>query len=60
MEFPTRCLPAAAGPTTARIEVDDPSPGVGDTVTVTYRLDRTPPGPGPQGAFPAPTGRVLL
>ncbi|KJY37407.1 hypothetical protein VR44_05725 [Streptomyces katrae] len=60
VEFPTRCLPAAAGPTTARIEVDDPSPGVGDTVTVTYRLDRTPPGPGPQGAFPAPTGRVLL
>ncbi|MCF3180581.1 beta-xylosidase [Streptomyces polychromogenes] len=66
MEFPTRCLPAAEGPTTARIEVDDPSPETGDTVTVTYRLDRTPPGlgpgpgAGPQGAFPAPAGRVLL
>ncbi|RPF40515.1 hypothetical protein EDD96_4279 [Streptomyces sp. Ag109_G2-6] len=60
VEFPTRCLPAAEGPTAARIEVDDPAPGVGDTVTVTYRLDRTPAVPPPRAGAPVPTGRILL
>ncbi|MEW1636703.1 beta-xylosidase [Streptomyces sp. NPDC093801] len=60
VEFPTHCLPAAEGPTAALIEVDDPAPRVGDTVTVTYRLDRTPLAPPQEGALPAATGRVLL
>ncbi|MFF2192358.1 beta-xylosidase [Streptomyces sp. NPDC058157] len=60
VEFPTHCLPAAGGTTAARIEVDDPAPEVGDTVTVTYRLDRTPLPPPAEGALPAPTGRILL
>ncbi|MFF4367331.1 beta-xylosidase [Streptomyces sp. NPDC001594] len=60
VEFPTHCLPDAEGPTAARIEVDDPAPRAGDTVTVTYRLDRTPLPPPAEGALPAPTGRILL
>ncbi|MBT2404337.1 MULTISPECIES: WxL domain-containing protein [unclassified Streptomyces] len=71
VEFPTHCLPPqeaglppADGPTTARITVDNPAPRVGDTVTVTYRVARTP-AVNPVGAgLPAdvltPTGRILL
>ncbi|MFK0233426.1 beta-xylosidase [Streptomyces vinaceus] len=71
VEFPTRCLPpqeaglpAAEGPTTARITVDDPAPKVGDTVTVTYQVTRTPAVNPIAGELPAdvltPAGRVLL
>ncbi|MCJ1677407.1 WxL domain-containing protein [Streptomyces sp. APSN-46.1] len=71
VDFPTHCLPPqeaglppADGPTTARITVDNPAPRVGDTVTVTYQVVRTP-AVNPVGAeLPAdvltPTGRVLL
>ncbi|MFI8501299.1 beta-xylosidase [Streptomyces sp. NPDC085524] len=71
VEFPTHCLPPqeaglppADGPTTARITVDNPAPQVGDTVTVTYQVARTP-AVNPVGAeLPAdaltPAGRVLL
>ncbi|MFJ8014018.1 beta-xylosidase [Streptomyces sp. NPDC096339] len=71
VEFPTHCLPPqeaglppADGPTEARITVDNPTPQVGDTVTVTYQVARTP-AVNPVGAeLPAdaltPTGRVLL
>ncbi|MGT2528336.1 beta-xylosidase [Streptomyces nojiriensis] len=71
VEFPTHCLPPqeaglppADGPTTARITVDNPAPQVGDTVTVTYQVARTP-AVNPAGTeLPAdaltPTGRVLL
>ncbi|MFB7785544.1 beta-xylosidase [Streptomyces vinaceus] len=71
VEFPTRCLPPqeaglpdAEGPTTARITVDDPAPKVGDTVTVTYQVTRTPAVNPLAGELPAdvltPAGRVLL
>ncbi|MGW6983516.1 beta-xylosidase [Streptomyces sp. NPDC054932] len=76
VDFPTHCLapqeaglPPADGPTTARITVDNPAPQVGDTVTVTYQVLRTPavapPDPGAAGGgLPAdvltPTGRILL
>ncbi|MFE2551065.1 beta-xylosidase [Streptomyces sp. NPDC059355] len=71
VEFPTHCaappqagLPPADGPTTARITVDDPAPKVGDTVTVTYQVARTP-AVNPMGAgLPAdvltPAGRIVL
>ncbi|MFJ7590366.1 beta-xylosidase [Streptomyces sp. NPDC097617] len=71
VDFPTHCpapqeagLPPADGPTTARITVDHPAPQVGDTVTVTYQVLRTP-ALNPVGAeLPAdaltPTGRILL
>ncbi|WSK86701.1 beta-xylosidase [Streptomyces sp. NBC_00597] len=71
VEFPTHCLPPqeaglppADGPTTARITVDDPAPKLGDTVTVTYQVARTP-AVNPVGTeLPAdaltPTGRILL
>lgn len=76
VDFPTHCLPPqeaglppADGPTTARITVDNPAPQVGDTVTVTYQVLRTPavapldPN-GAGGELPAdtltPTGRILL
>lgn len=71
VEFPAHCLPPqeaglppADGPTTARISVDDPAPRVGDTVTVTYRVARTPavnplPSPLPADVL-TPTGRILL
>ncbi|MFF5444719.1 beta-xylosidase [Streptomyces sp. NPDC012888] len=55
--FPTQCVPPqeagqppADGPTTAVITVGDPAPRVGDTVTVTYRITRTP------AVNPLPTG----
>ncbi|MFJ3721353.1 beta-xylosidase [Streptomyces sp. NPDC090045] len=76
VEFPTHCLPPqeaglppADGPTTARITVDDPAPQVGDTVTVTYQVLRTPAvaplDPNAAGGeLPAdvltPTGRIVL
>ncbi|MFK0253393.1 beta-xylosidase [Streptomyces sp. NPDC090445] len=71
VEFPTRCLPPpetgllpADGTTAARITVDRPAPRIGDTVTVTYRVAKTPAvdptgAAAPVGA-PAPAGRVLL
>lgn len=69
--FPTHCLPPqeaglppADGTTTARIAVDDPAPKVGDTVTVTYQVARTPAANPVGGELPAdaltPTGRILL
>ncbi|MFE2148073.1 beta-xylosidase, partial [Streptomyces sp. NPDC059456] len=69
--FPTHCLPPqetglppADGPTAARIAVDDPAPEVGDTVTVTYQVARTPAVNPVGGELPAdaltPTGRILL
>lgn len=71
VEFPTHCLPAqeaglppADGPTTARITADDPAPEVGDTVTVTYQVARTPAVNPTGAALPADvltsTGRILL
>ncbi|MFK0045729.1 beta-xylosidase [Streptomyces sp. NPDC090741] len=71
VEFPTHCvppqeagLPPADGPTAARIAVDDPAPKVGDTVTVTYQVDRTPAVNPIAAELPAdvltPTGRILL
>ncbi|MET9464108.1 beta-xylosidase [Streptomyces sp. NPDC006544] len=71
VEFPTHCLapqeaglPPADGPTTARITVDDPEPGVGDTVTVTYQVLGTPAVNPLPVDLPAdvltPTGRVVL
>ncbi|MFG2991162.1 beta-xylosidase [Streptomyces sp. NPDC048257] len=71
VDFPTHCtapqeagLPPADGPTTARITVDNPAPQVGDTVTVTYQVLRTPASNPVGGALPAdvltPTGRILL
>ncbi|MFE2478473.1 beta-xylosidase [Streptomyces sp. NPDC059389] len=71
VEFPTHCaappqagLPPADGPTTARITVDDPAPKVGDTVTVTYQVARTPAvdpmGTGLPADVLTPTGRVVL
>ncbi|MFD9574433.1 beta-xylosidase [Streptomyces sp. NPDC059982] len=71
VEFPTRCLPPqeagappADGPTMARISVDDPAPRVGDTVTVTYRVARTPAVNPLTSTLPAdvltPAGRVVL
>ncbi|MEV6955452.1 beta-xylosidase [Streptomyces sp. NPDC051183] len=71
VDFPTHCLPPqeaglppADGPTTARITVDDPAPRVGDTVTVTYQVTRTPAVNPVGGELPAdvltPTGLVVL
>ncbi|MGZ9930886.1 beta-xylosidase [Streptomyces sp. NC-S4] len=71
VDFPAHCpapqeagLPPADGPTTARITVDNPAPQVGDTVTVTYQVVRTPAVNPVGGELPAdaltPTGRVLL
>lgn len=69
VDFPTHCLPPqeaglppADGPTTARITVDNPAPQVGDTVTVTYQVARTPavaPLDLPADTL-TPTGRILL
>lgn len=71
VEFPTHCLPPqeaglppADGPTTARITVDDTAPHVGDTVTVTYQVTRTPAVNPLTVGLPAdvltPTGRIVL
>ncbi|WP_060178062.1 hypothetical protein [Streptomyces sp. IMTB 1903] len=71
VDFPTQCLapqeaglPPADGQSTARITVDDPAPRVGDTVTVTYQVLRTPARNPVGGELPAdtltPTGRILL
>ncbi|MEV8535097.1 beta-xylosidase [Streptomyces sp. NPDC051211] len=71
VEFPTQCvppqeagLPPADGPTTAEITVDNPAPQVGDTVTVTYRVTRTPAVNPLAAELPAdtltPTGTVRL
>lgn len=71
VEFPTHCLPPqeaglppADGPTTARITVDDSTPRVGDTVTVTYQVTRTPAVNPLSVGLPAdvltPTGRIVL
>lgn len=71
VEFPTHCLPPqeaglppADGPTTARITVDDLTPRVGDTVTVTYQVTRTPAVNPLSVGLPAdvltPTGRIVL
>ncbi|MGW7031989.1 beta-xylosidase [Streptomyces xanthophaeus] len=69
--FPTQCLPPqeaglppAEGPTTARVTVSDPTPRVGDTVTVTYRLTGGPAVNPVAGELPpdvlTPTGRIVL
>ncbi|MFJ7268162.1 beta-xylosidase [Streptomyces sp. NPDC099050] len=71
VEFPTHCLPPqeaglppADGPTTARVTVDDVTPRVGDTVTVTYQVARTPAVNPLSVALPGdvltPTGRIVL
>ncbi|MFD5148773.1 beta-xylosidase [Streptomyces sp. NPDC058401] len=71
VEFPTHCLPPqeaglppADGPTTARVTVDDAAPRVGDTVTVTYQVARTPALNPLSVALPGdvltPTGRIVL
>lgn len=71
VEFPTHCLPPqeaglppADGPTTARITVDNPAPRVGDIVTVTYQVARTPAVNPLAAELPAdvitPTGRIVL
>ncbi len=71
VEFPTHCLPPqeaglppADGPTTARVTVDDLTPRVGDTVTVTYQVVRTPAVNPLSVGLPAdvltPTGRIVL
>lgn len=71
VEFPTHCLPPqeaglppADGPTTARVTVDDLTPRVGDTVTVTYQVIRTPAVNPLSVGLPAdvltPTGRIVL
>ncbi|MEU5805513.1 beta-xylosidase [Streptomyces sp. NPDC047718] len=72
VEFPTQCLPSpetglppAEGTTGARITVDHPAPPrLGDTVTVTYRVARTPAadaaGATAPAGVPVATGHVLL
>lgn len=71
VDFLTHCLPPqeaglppADGPTTARLTVDNPTPQVGDTVTVTYQVLATPAVNPAGGELPAdaltPTGRILL
>ncbi|WP_371615813.1 beta-xylosidase [Streptomyces sp. NBC_00454] len=71
VEFPTHCLPPqeaglppADGPTTARITVDNQAPRVGDIVTVTYQVIRTPAVNPLAAGLPAdvltPTGRIVL
>ncbi|MGW5396616.1 beta-xylosidase [Streptomyces sp. NPDC003952] len=71
VDFPTHCLPPqeaglppADGPTTARVTVDDTAPRVGDTVTVTYQVARTPALNPLSVALPGdvltPTGRIVL
>ncbi|WP_327314969.1 beta-xylosidase [Streptomyces sp. NBC_01235] len=71
VDFPTHCIPPAIaglppidGTTTAKIEVDNTSPKVGDTVNVTYTVV-TPAANNPTDlALPAdimtPTGKVTL
>ncbi|MEV4446174.1 beta-xylosidase [Streptomyces mirabilis] len=71
VDFATHCIPPAIagippidGTTTAIITVDNPSPKVGDTVTVTYKVV-TPAANNPTAlALPAdimtPTGKVAL
>lgn len=71
VDFPTHCIPPAVaglppidGTTTANISVDNTSPKVGDTVTVTYTVV-TPAANNPTDlALPAdimtPTGKVTL
>ncbi|MFE1928206.1 beta-xylosidase [Streptomyces asoensis] len=71
VDYPTHCIPPAIaglppidGTTTAKITVDNTSPKVGDTVTVTYTVV-TPAASNPTDlALPAdimtPTGKVTL
>lgn len=71
VDFATHCIPPAVaglppidGTTTARIDVDNTAPKVGDTVTVTYTVV-TPAANNPTDlALPAdimtPTGKVVL
>lgn len=71
MDFATHCIPPAVagippidGTTTAAIAVDNTSPKVGDTVTVTYTVVK-PAASNPTAiALPAdimtPTGKVTL
>ncbi|MFI2432085.1 beta-xylosidase [Streptomyces sp. NPDC018693] len=71
VDFPTHCipppiagLPPIDGTTTARIEVDNASPKVGDTVAVTYTVVTPAAGNPTDLALPAdimtPTGKVTL
>ncbi|MFJ8792797.1 beta-xylosidase [Streptomyces sp. NPDC102462] len=71
VDFATHCIPPAIaglppidGTTTANISVDDASPKVGDTVTVTYTVVTAAAGNPTDLALPAdimtPTGKVTL
>ncbi|MER7763005.1 beta-xylosidase [Streptomyces sp. NPDC097619] len=71
VDFPLHCaypqeagLPPADGTATAVLTVDDPNPEVGDTVTVTYQVLRTPATNPLRSVLPAdaltPTGTVRL
>ncbi|MFJ8360101.1 beta-xylosidase [Streptomyces sp. NPDC093984] len=71
VDFPTHCIPPAVagippidGTTTAKITVDNASPKVGDTVTVTYTVVKAAASNPTDLALPAdimtPTGKVTL
>ncbi|MGW5661249.1 beta-xylosidase [Streptomyces sp. NPDC003758] len=71
VDFPTHCIPPAVagippidGTTTAKITVDNASPKVGDTVTVTYTVVQAAASNPTDLALPAdimtPTGKVSL
>ncbi|GHJ98783.1 hypothetical protein SY2F82_05810 [Streptomyces sp. Y2F8-2] len=71
VDFPTHCIPPAVagippidGTTTAKITVDNASPKVGDTVTVTYTVVKAAASNPTDLALPAdimtPTGKVSL
>ncbi|MER7047228.1 beta-xylosidase [Streptomyces jumonjinensis] len=71
VDFATRCVPPAVsglppinGTTTARITVDDTTPQVGDTVTVTYSVTKPAASNPVDLALPAdimtPSGKVRL
>jgi hypothetical protein len=71
VDFPTHCIPPAIaglppidGTTTAKLEVDNPTPAVGDTVTVTYTVLTAAAANPTELALPAdimtPTGKIQL
>ncbi|MGW7430367.1 beta-xylosidase [Streptomyces sp. NPDC054861] len=71
VDFPTHCVPPPIagippidGTTTAQITVDKPTPKVGDTVTVTYKVTKPAASNPVDLALPAdimtPSGKVVL